>query len=618
MPLQKLQFKPGVNRDQTNYANEGGWFECDKIRFLSGQPQKIGGWKRYIETQLDGVCRQMFNYITSFSDNLMFFGTSTNVYAEAGGTLRDITPYEKTFESPETDNCFTSGGVGSTTVKVTIVGHGSTEGSTVFFSGVVGFDGIPTASLNGDFTMFNVTANEFFITVNTAATAPASSGGGTAIRADFEVSIGNDIAITGYGWGVGQYGLGTYGTPRVTPYVQQQRDWFFDNFDNDVIMNVRGGGIYYWAYDPFISNHAVLLSSIDGANSVPTKATQILISQGDKHVLALGASPFGFPDEFDPLLIRWSDQDNALMWRPDFATNSAGFTRLPNGSRIVCGLRTRQETLVWTTSSLYSLQFIPDPAIVFRPTELADNISIVSPRAAITVNNTTYWMGLDKFYAYSGTVNTLPCTLRNHVFRNINFDQLDQVVSGTNEGWNEIWWFYPSANSLVNDSYVIYNHLEKIWYYGTMSRTAWLDSPLRQFPQAVDQSRYILNHENGVDDNVLPMYSFITSSDVDITDGDQFLLTRRIIPDVTFQGSTATAPTVYMTVKPRNYNGAPYTVEPEEPVVNSNLIPVELYTEQIFLRARARQMGFKFLSTDLGVQWQLGYPRVEGRPDGRR
>jgi len=620
MPLQKLQFKPGLNRDQTNYANEGGWFACDKIRFLSGQPQKIGGWLKYIPEQLSGICRQMYNYITSYSDNLMFLGTSTKVYIEAGGTLHDITPYRAGFGPTATNNCFKTDGAGTTIVTVTISGHGGINGDSVYFAGAIGFDGIPTADLGGLFVISNVTINTFTITVNTPCTAGGVTGGGTTILAAFEINIGNDISISGYGWGVGYYGIGTYGTSRLTPLIQQQRDWFFDNFDNDVVMNIRNGAIYYWSFDPVLTNHATLLS--DGtetiiATDVPTKTVQVLVSQGNKHVLALGASPIGFPDEYDPLLIRWCTLDDVYNWTPS-STSSAGYKRLPNGSQIVCGLRTRQETLVWTNSSLYSLQYIGDINRVFDAQEMADNISIASPRAKITVNNITYWMGVDKFYVYSGRVDTLPCTLRTHIFQNLNFDQSDQIICGTNEGWNEIWWFYPSKNSLVNDSYVIYNHSEKIWYYGTINRTAWLDSPLRKYPQAVDQNGYILNHEDGVDDDVLPMTSYITSSDVDIGDGDQFMLVKRIIPDVQFNGSTITNPILYMTVKPRNFPGGSYTIEPDEPVQETGTTLIETYTEQVFLRARARQMGFKYISTGLGVQWQLGYPRVDGRPDGRR
>jgi hypothetical protein len=624
MPLQKLQFRPGLNRDQTNYTNEGGWYECDKIRFRSGYPQKIGGWQKYIVTQLTGICRQMFNYITTTSDNIMFYGTSQKVYVEAGGIVKDITPYRVIFIPPTTDNCFTTGAAGSTTVTVTLNGHGAANGDTVYFGGAVGFDGISSSDLNDPpFIISNVTTNTFTITVANPCTVGGVTGGGTTIFGSFEVSPGNDISIIGYGWGVGPYSRGTYGSASLSPYVELQRDWFFDNFDNDVLMNIRNGGIYYWTFDVLLADHALPLQNMPTAVDVPTQTVQVLVSQGDKHVLALGATPYGGGD-FDPLLIRWSSQNDAFFWTPGNVEtpagglSSAGFLRVPNGSRIICGLRTRQETLVWTTSSLYSLQYIGQVGNIFQLQEMADNVSIASPRAKTTVNNVTYWMGTDKFYMYSGRVETLPCTLRNYVFTNINFEQFDQIISGTNEGWNEVWWFYPSANSLVNDKYIIYNHLEKIWYYGDINRTAWIDSPLRQYPQAVDQNSYIFNHESGLNDDTLPMNSFITSSDVDISDGDQFMLTRRILPDVNFEGSTATAPILYMTVKPRNFPGSAYKTEPDEAVVNTQLIPVELYTEQVFLRARARQIGFKFLSTGLNVQWQLGSPRVDGRPDGKR
>jgi hypothetical protein len=288
--------------------------------------------------------------------------------------------------------------------------------------------------------------------------------------------------------------------------------------------------------------------------------------------------------------------------------------QLPSGSRIVTGARTRQEILVWTTSILYSLQFTGTND-VFGIQQLADNISIISPRAKATANNTTFWMGLDKFYMYNGTVQTLPTTLRNHVFGNLNFDQADQIISGTNEGWNEVWWHYPSANSNQNDRYVIYNHVEQNWYYGSLNRSAWNDSPLRQYPQAIDNAGYIYNHEQGVDDDVLPMTSFITSSDVDITDGEQYSLIKRLIPDVDFTGSTATNPEVFITMKPRNFPGSSYNSEPDLPVIQTT---VGQYTNQVFIRARARQMGFKIMSSDLGVNWQLGAPRLDGQKDGKR
>lgn len=615
MPLQKIQFRPGVNRDQTNYTNEGGWFECDKVRFRSGYPQKIGGWLRYGQITLKGICRQMFGWITSFSDNLLALGTSKKVYIEGGGFLTDITPIRATFTTPDTNNCFTTT-IGLNLVTVNIVGHGATVGSFVTFSGVVGpIGGIPQAEFNAEFEITTVVdADVFKITLPTAATSTAT-GGGTAITAAFQINIGNDIAAIGYGWGAGGWGRLGWGSGALNPVVDIQRDWWFDNFDNDLVMNVRNGGVYYWTYNSSFNTRATLLSAttIDGIApaDVPNEAMQILVSQNDKHLLAFGCTPYG-GGQFDPLLIRWATQNQPNVWTP-LPTNSAGFLRVSRGSQIVRAIATRQEILVFTEATLSSLQFL-GTSDVFGIQELADNISILSPRGVSVVNNTAYWMGHDKFYAYSGRVETLPTTLRNHVFQNLNYEQADQIVSGTNEGWNEVWWFYPTANSQVNNAYVVYNHLEKIWYYGSIQRTAWLDSSLREYPQAVG-GYFIYDHERGTNDDTLPMAAQITSSDFDLSEGEQFLLLKRIIPDISFSGSTATTPEVTMTIKPHNFPGSPYTNVDSANVIETS---VDVYTEQVFLRARARQLGFKISSEDLDVQWQLGSPRIDARPDGRR
>jgi hypothetical protein len=340
-------------------------------------------------------------------------------------------------------------------------------------------------------------------------------------------------------------------------------------------------------------------------------------------LLALGSQPFGGAStDFDPLLIRWATQNDPTVWNP-LPTNSAGFIRVSRGSEIICGVATRQEILVFTDATLNSLQFL-GTTDVFSLQELGDNISVISPRAVAVVNNVVYWMGREKFYAYSGRVETLPSTLRNHVFQNLNLNQANQIVCGTNEGWNEIWWFYPTSNSDYNNAYVVYNHLEKIWYYGNIERSAWLDSPLRNYPQACSTNPVtwtggiIYDHERGSNDDTLPMDAYIQSSDFDLMEGDQFLLIKRIIPDISFAGSTSNSPTAFVTLKPRNFPGSNYTVEAEEAVVESTSIPVEQYTNQVFIRARARQMAFKISSNGLNTEWQLGSPRIDGRPDGRR
>ena len=623
MPLQKLQFKPGVNRDQTNYTNEGGWFECDKIRFRSGYPQKLGGWLRYGTFTIIGICRQMFNWVTTLSDNFLAMGTSKKVYLEAGTEVYDITPLQHTSTTlgaaagPFTA---TSGSPTLTVSYSTDTAYNPEVGNYVTYSGAASLGGNITADvLNKAFGYEILTvdtgAKTYTINVGVNANGSDTGKGGATVTAKYDIDIGYDIDTYGYGWGAGTWGRLGWGSGAVTPVVLQQRDWFFNNFDNDLVMNIRNGPIYYWERSGGVTSRAALLSAttINGVApaDVPAEATEILVSQNDKHLLAFGATPYG-GGTFDPLLIRWATQDQPNVRTP-LVTNSAGFLRLSRGSKIVCAVTTRQEILVYTEGTLNSFQFL-GTTDVFGLQELADNISIISPRAVSVVNNVAYWMGKDKFYAYSGRVETLPSTLRNHVFTNLNFAQADQIVSGTNEGWNEIWWFYPTANSQVNNAYVVYNHLEKIWYYGTIHRTAWLDSPVREYPQAVGDYK-LYNHELGTNDDASPMTATISSSDFDLVDGDQFILTKRIIPDLSFSGSTANTPTATMYIKPRNFPGNAYSNIDSDNVIETS---VDVYTEQIFLRARARQMAIQIASTDLNVQWQLGSPRLDGRPDGRR
>lgn len=628
MAFLKLNFRPGVNRDQTSYSGEGGWYECDKIRFFSGFPQKIGGWIKATPNTFIGVCRQMWNWITSFNDDLLALGTNKKVYIEVAGTFYDITPLRTTLTTPATDNCISTTN-GSTTVTVTVTGHGCDTGDYVTISGVTGDPGgVPNAEINAEHEITEVDANNFTFTVTTAATSTTSGQGGTSISIACQIHPGFASTTFGYGWGAdvwgGNYGWGLGGN---LPVSQTQRDWWFDNFDNDLVMNIRGGAIYYWERGTLsnpntsLNTPAVLLSSLTGANSVPTAAMQVLVSQNDKHLLAFGTQPYGgASSDFDPLLIRWASQDEPQVWNPT-TSNSAGFLRVSRGSQIVRALATRQEVLVWTNATLSSLQYV-GTTDVFAIQELADNISIISPRAVATANNVTYWMGQDKFYVYNGQVQTLPTTLRQYVYEDLNFDQVDQIISGTNEGFTEIWWFYPSANSNWNDRYVIYNHLENGWYYGSIVRTAWLDTALRGNPIAASTANgsntgYLYVHETGVNDDTLPMESFIQSADFDLGDGEQFMLTRRILPDVNFTNSTAAAPEVTMTIRPKRFSGTSYTNDATDSqrVIETS---VDQYTGQVFVRARGRQMAFKVSSDDLDVQWQLGSVRLDVRQDGKR
>lgn len=644
MPFIKLQFKPGVNRDQTNYTGEGGWWDVDKVRFFSGFPQKIGGWRAYTFDPILGTCRQMWGWVTTFSDNFLALGTNKKLYIEVGGNLNDITPILETTAAGDVTFSATSG---SSVITVSDTAFPSDVGSYVTFSGVAagGLGGnITEAVLEQNYEIASaINGNSYTIiakdpTTGAPVLANASDvgNGGAAVVGAYEILIGDPGGTYGYGWGAGGWSRGGWGSGTTEPIILPQRDWWFDNFDNDLVANIRNGAIYYWERgalsDPntALSTRAELLSAFVAAlsdpdydpNAVPVQAMQIMVSQNDKHLLAFGAVPFGStnPDDFDPLLIRWASQDDPLQWTPR-VTNSAGSLRVSRGSRIVRALATRQEILVWTQSHLFTLQFL-GTADVFGLQEYADNISIIAPRAVTSANNITYWMGTDKFYAYSGRVETLPCTVRQYVFEDLNFDQAAQIICGTDEGFNEIWWFYPSSQSNTNDRYVVFNHLEKVWYFGQLPRTAWLDSPLRQFPQAVGtdfntQQGTIYNHEDGVDANGVPIEAFIQSNDFDLDNGDHFILTKRIIPDVNFTGSASQSPEVTMKIRSRNFPGSSFNTGNDDTarVITTS---VDSYTQQVFIRTRARQLALRIESDTLGTQWQLGSPRLDGRPDGER
>ena len=638
MPFTKLQFKPGINRDQTNYSGEGGWWESDKIRFKNGLPQKLGGWEKATPNTVVGTPRQMFNWITTFSNNYLAVGTNAQAYIEDGGYFNDITPLRTTaptMTSTDTDNCISTF-LGSATIVVNLgAAHNAATGNSITIAGVTGtVGGIPDSEINATHTITVVDSDTFTFEVTTPATSTVGAGGGTAITISFGLLPGNEINTLGVGWGAGNWGRDEWGLGATTGgIVEYQQDWWFDNFDNDLVMNVRNGEGYIWERgtnaDPAPSLATRAIRLVDYAtnegytgSSVPVEIMQLMVSQQDKHLIAFGAVPFGSTSatDFDPLLIRWADQDTPGDWTPT-STNTAGDLRLSRGSRIVRALPTRQEILVWTDTHLYTMQFL-GTLDVFGIQEYGDNISIISPRSMTTASNITYWMGKDKFYAYTGRIETLPCTLTSHVFDNFNFVQADQVICGNNEEWDEIWWFYPTADSNYNNAYVVYNYVQQIWYYGTLPRTAWLDSPLRQYPQAMNTvggttTGHLYNHEFGVDDDGSAMNAYIRSNDFDLGEGDQFMLSKRIIPDISFGVSTAEQPEVTLEIRHRNFPGSPLDTEEED---NARVIrtAVGQYTDQIFVRARARQMALKVVSEDLGVDWRLGAPRLDARPDGRR
>jgi hypothetical protein len=637
MPLIKLKFNPGFNRDITNYSGEGNWWRGDKVRFHRGFPEKIGGWVKATPNVFFGVCRQLWAWTSTFSDTFLSLGTHNKLYIELAGVFNDITPLRAsnpTMTTTNTDNCiFTTDTSTTVTVNVAIA-HAAEDQSFVTISGVTGnIGGIPDSEINANHKITLIDADSFSFTVTTAATSTVSGGGGTAITIAFEITPGNASTVEGLGWGTGTWSREAWGLGSNVPVLLPQRDWWLNNFDNDLIAHIRNGVIYYWVRggtsDPTgaLATRAVTLASratIDGfdPNAVPAKAGQVLVSAQDKHLLAFGAVPFGSvdPADFDPLLIRWADQDTPTQWTPA-VTNSAGFLRISKGSEIVTAIPTRQETLVWTNTSLYALQFL-GTTDVFGLQEYETNISIISPRAVACVSSNCYWMGRGKFYIYSGRVDTLPCTLRHDVFDDFNYEQADQVISGTNEQWNEVWWFYCSKTSNWNNRYVIFNHLEEVWYSGTIERTAWLDTNLKIFPLAATTAQgaefgTLYQHEDGTDDDTSALSAYVESNDFDVGDGDQLMLTRRIIPDVTFTGSTVASPALTMEIKPRNFPGGAYQTDAANTQTVTESV-VDQYTKQIFIRARARQMALKLSSSALGVRWHMGSPRIDARVDGKR
>ena len=789
MPLSKLVFKSGINKDQTDYASEGGWYYMDKARFRSGFPEKIGGWMVNTITQYAGVARSLYAWSTTDGNDLLGIGTNVKIYVNAGTALYDITPIRVTYTSsstPYTYNLFSTtngsnsisavlttnpgttgasvtgsitgttltvtavgsgtlaigqtitgtnvatgttitalgtgtGGLGTYTVNInhpvsstalTTVNHtsassgaqvgdyvtisgvgavfvGSISGTTLTVTSVTSgtiaigqtisgtgitagttitngsglswtvsssqtvasttitttIGGIPSTTFNGEkiITSIDALTNVFTFNVTSNATSTTSYQGGTNVTLAFQISVGAANVTAGYGWGVGTWGRGTWGSGSVPPVYLPARLVFQDNFNNDLVFNVYKSYIYYWVYTTSLGNRAVYLSSLVGAVAVPQQVSKVMFAPSG-HLLALGCTSYNAlgsaPDYlgyYDALLIRWANVDadagpQPMVWQPT-TTNTAGDLRVQSGSAIVTAVRTRQEILVFTDISINSLQFLGTQE-VFSIQELSNSISIMGPNVVVSANNVTYWMGVNKFYAYSGRVDTLPCTLRQYIFNDINLTNRATFFAGTNGQFQEIAWFYCSANATDIDKYVIYNYAEQIWYYGTLSRTAWIDSGIFNYPTAVSNG-WVYSHENGRNDGQplgaepLPIDSYIQSADIDIEDGDKFMLLRRIIPDVNFTGSETTNPVTGETLVPqativvgvRNFPGAASSfTNSEGQNTQGNVVTatatVDEYTNEIFIRARGRQLNFRIESNNLGTQWQLGMPRLDARPDG--
>ena len=718
MPLKKIMFRPGVNRENTRYAAEtmgaggsmavqnatAGWYESDKIRFRAGTPEKIGGWQRISTSTFLGVCRSLWNWVTLGLVNLLGVGTNLKFYLEKGGAYYDITPIRAT--STINNNPFAL--TASTTVTVTDTAHGCITGDFVTFSGATDIGGVGTnviaSILNREFQVTVLSANTYTIQIAVVPNATAlagSPGGGASVVAAYQINTGAAYALPSVGWGAGTWSTGPWGVGSSS--TSSIRLWSQSNWGEDLVFGPRGGAMYYWDATGTTSTRGVLLSSLGGTvtltiaspcvitltealptgtgiqlattgalptglltgttyylenvqgltanlsttpggayintsgtqsgvqsisvlEDVPKVQNLIFVADVNRFVFAMGCNDVGSAIQ-DPMLIRWCDQESILVWYPQ-PTNQAGSVRLSHGSRIVSAIQTRQEIVVLTDSTVYSLQYVGAP-IVWSTQLLGDNISIIGQNAIAQASNVVYWMGVDKFYKYDGRVQTLRCDLRQYVFSDINLTQAAQVFAGTNEGFNEVWWFYCSNNSTVVDKYVVYNYLEDVWYYGTMGRTAWLDTGLRNYPVAATYSYNIVNHELGNDNNEtsasLPIESYVASAEFDIDDGHNFGFVWRLLPDLTFRGSTTSnTPQVTISLIPMQNSGSGYYNPRSEggsdqaSVQRIATVPVEEFTGQVYIRVRGRQMVFKVESTQLGTAWQLGAPRIDIRPDGRR
>lgn len=861
MPLQKIVFKPGVNRENTRYTTEGGWYDCEKVRFRQGTPEKIGGWVQISPYTYEGVCRSLWSWSTLDGTALTGVGTNLKFYIEEGGYYNDVTPI-RSFATLSGPFAATSG---SSVITVTDSSHGASDGDYVMFTGAQALstqtftrstatnfvlttalatstpvvlsvssggslpDGLYAGSVyyikvvsgttvsftnvidgavvttttagSGTFSLYVsngitadvlnqthqitlVDANSYTIDVPATASVYDTGNGGTTVNASYEIPIGYTVVQPLAGWGAGPWGSGAWGIG--TPSYINLRLWYQNNFGQNLIYGYRGSQLYYWEastgttpmpitatldtrtvtsvdtgteyltvttasltngtpvkfssttslpaplaagtvyyiiningagagtlqvsttyggaavnittagsgtitmYGPTLftvsgnypedkavqltstgtlptplvigtvyytlystggtfyltdtaqgypivctdnsatTTYSVLpngipVASLAYASGVPTTVNFMMVSDISRFTIAFGCNPLGGTD-MDTMLIRWTDQESVVNWTPE-VTNQAGGQRLSHGSEIVTAVQARQEIVVFTDTSVYSMQYL-GPPYVWGFQLLGDNISIIGPNAAVIASGIVYWMGVDKFYRYDGRTQTMRCDLRQYIYNDINMEQADQFFCGTNEGFNEVWWFYCSSGSDVIDKYVTYNYQEDIWMYGTMGRTAWVDSGINTYPVAATYSNNLVYHENGVDDNVtgtpVAIEASITSSQFDIGDGHAFGFIWRLIPDVTFRGSTAENPQVVMTLQPAQNSGSGYNV-PESvggssnaAVVRTATVPIEQFTGQVLIRVRGRQMSFKVESANLGVQWQLGSPRIDIKPDGRR
>ena len=627
MPLTKLQFRPGINRETTSYTNEGGWFDGDKIRFRFGVPEKIGGWERATENTFLGTCRALKPFVALDGSRFMGLGTHLKYYIEEGGIYNDITPIRSTTSAGDVTFSATNG---SSTITVADTAHGAVAGDYVTFSGAASLGGnITAAVLNQEYRIdtvvndnsFTIIAKDTSDATVTANSSDSGNGGGSTVGA-YQINTGLDTSVSGTGWGVGTWGREGWGdAAAATGTTAILRIWTHDNFGEDLIINVRDAGIFYWDKTLGLSSRAVAISDRTNADSTtPTIAKQVLVSDRDRHIIAFGCDSETSIGTQDPLLIRFSDQEDPTTWQ-SLPSNTAGDLRIGSGSEIVAAVETRQQILVYTDVSLHAMQFL-GPPFTFGINLVSENTTIMSPLAAIAHDDVVYWMGFEEFYVFSGQVQRIPCTVRSYVFDDFNREQKEKVFAASNSAYSEIWWFYPSSTANEIDRYVVFNYQENAWYYGTLVRTAWVDRGINDYPVATftDGRQYF--QELGLDDATaspaVAINAHIESSQIDLADGEQFAFIRRLIPDITFENSTAASPNVVFTTKVRDFPGGNYDSEDAATVTRSATTPVEQFTNQVHLRLRGRSFALRIASSNTETQWRLGSARLDVRPDGRR
>lgn len=636
MALIKLQFRPGINRETTAYANEGGWFDCDLVRFRSGRPESIGGWTSFSSSVFLGTTRSLMPWTALDGTTFVGLGTNLKYYVVRGVSFYDITPIRETATLGA--NPLLTQATASGVLVVTDSSHGCFVNDFVTISGATAVSGITAAQINKEHQIVTVlTSNTYTIDTGGSASAGAVSGGGSAVVVKYQINTGLDTSVYGTGWGAGVWGgigpgtppYGTsspptttgWGDPSVTTVAGAQlRIWSQDNFGEDLLMAVHDGGIFYWDTSSGVAARAVSLASLPGATLAPTVVKQVIVSERDRHVIVFGCDPEATPGVQDPLVIRFSDQESLTDWQAT-ANNTAGELRLGSGSEIIGAVQTKQQIIVFTDTSVHAMQYI-GPPFTFGVQEVSSGISVMGPNAMVAVGDVVFWMGKGEFYVYSGSVAQIPCDVKEYVFADVNTNQTLKVNAGHNSSFSEVWWFYPSTTSSENDSYVIYNYDQKIWYYGSMPRTAWADRGTLGFPIAAGPDNYLYYQENGLNDGSTnpptALSPYIESSVVDIGEGDQFMFASRVIPDITFRNSTSLSASATFTIKARNFPGGNFISSDANAVTKTASVPVEQFTDQVFIRLRGRSMSIRVESSQTNTEWRLGDPRIDVRTDGRR